>query len=57
MDMICAGKAGMRAMGVAWGYRTDRELMDAGALAVLQHPLDLLTITGFEDIQRRSSEG
>ncbi len=55
MDMTCARKAGMTAIGVAWGYRTDRELMDAGALAVLQHPLDLLTIPGFEDNQRRSS--
>jgi phosphoglycolate phosphatase-like HAD superfamily hydrolase len=47
----------MRAIGVAWGYRTDRELMDAGALAVLQHPLDLLRISGIENNQRGPSGG
>ena len=57
MDMICAGKAGMRAIGVAWGYRTDRELTDAGAMTVLQHPLDLLRISGVENNQRRPSGG
>lgn len=39
MDMACA--AGVRALGVDWGYHTAQELHDAGAQAVATSPLHL----------------
>ncbi len=41
-DMRCAVAAGMKAIGVAWGFRSPEELRTHGAMAVLGHPLELL---------------
>ncbi|MDL2226871.1 HAD family hydrolase [Deltaproteobacteria bacterium OttesenSCG-928-M10] len=42
VDMETARKAGMFAMGAAWGYRSAGELRRAGAETILESPLDLL---------------
>lgn len=44
VDMETAQRAGMQAVGAAWGFRTVRELTDAGAGAVIDHPLALLEL-------------
>lgn len=41
-DMDTAVSAGMRAIGVSWGFRPVEELMDHGAEVVLDHPAELL---------------
>ena len=40
-DMHMAQAAGVRALGVAWGYHGTDELHEAGAAAVAQTPADL----------------
>lgn len=40
-DMLMAKAAGVRAIGVAWGYHPVEELVDAGADAVAARPADL----------------
>jgi phosphoglycolate phosphatase len=40
-DMEMASNAGMRAVGVAWGYHTDTDLLAAGAEIVAQTPVQL----------------
>jgi phosphoglycolate phosphatase len=42
VDMATASAAGMIAVGAAWGFRTNYELVKHGAVAVLDHPLELL---------------
>jgi phosphoglycolate phosphatase len=42
IEMACA--AGVRAIGVAWGYHTTQELREAGAAAVARTPADLLAL-------------
>ena len=44
IDMATAGAAGMIAVGAAWGFRTKDELVENGARAVLDHPLELLEL-------------
>ncbi len=44
VDMETAQRAGMQAVGAAWGFRTVKELTDAGAGAVIDHPLALLEL-------------
>ena len=41
VDMVCAGRAGMRAAGALWGFRTREELMENGAEWLIRHPGDL----------------
>ena len=41
-DMIMARAAGVRAIGVAWGYHAADELVDAGAKAVATHARKLM---------------
>lgn len=41
-DMNTAVAAGMRPIGVLWGYRTADELLAAGAEALITRPIDLL---------------
>ena len=41
-DMVMARGAGVRAVGVAWGYRSVAELGDAGAEAVAREPGELI---------------
>lgn len=40
-DMEVANAAGVRAVGVAWGYRPARQLEEAGAFAVLSDPSEI----------------
>lgn len=44
VDMKTARAAGMRAIGVGWGFRPREELLAHGAEVVIDHPLDLLPI-------------
>jgi len=39
-----AVNAGARGIGAAWGYHDAQELLDAGAVAVAQRPLDVLDL-------------
>ena len=42
VDMRCASRAGMQAVGVLWGFREAQELLDGGAKWLISHPLELL---------------
>ena len=44
VDMQTAQRAGMQAVGAAWGFRDVPELVQAGAGAVIDHPLELLDL-------------
>ena len=44
IDMRTAVAAGMIPVGAAWGFRTKDELVENGASAVLDHPLELLEL-------------
>ncbi len=43
-DMKTANAAGMYAVGAAWGFREERELLDSGAKAVIHNPRELLNL-------------
>lgn len=40
-DILMARDAGVRALGVAWGYHTPDELRQAGAETIAERPIDL----------------
>jgi phosphoglycolate phosphatase len=42
IDMKTAVGAGMYPLGAGWGFRTEKELLDAGAKAVIKQPGELL---------------
>jgi phosphoglycolate phosphatase len=42
VDMMMATQAGMLAVGVLWGFRSQKELLANGAKILLKRPLDLL---------------
>ena len=42
IDMNTANAAGMYAVGALWGFRSEKELLTAGAKAVIKHPAKLL---------------
>ncbi|MEX2579076.1 MAG: HAD family hydrolase [Verrucomicrobiales bacterium] len=42
VDMLTARNAGMRVVGVDWGFRSREELLEAGAETILETPADLL---------------
>lgn len=44
IDMRTATRAGMRAIGVSWGFRPTSELYDAGAESVIDRPDELLSL-------------
>jgi phosphoglycolate phosphatase len=44
VDMETAVRAGMQPVGAGWGFRSAQELRAAGAIVVLEHPLDLLQV-------------
>lgn len=44
VDMRTANNAGMRAVGVDWGFRDREELEGAGSEVVLERPMDLLSL-------------
>jgi phosphoglycolate phosphatase len=43
-DMAMAANAGAVGMGAGWGYHEPQELIEAGAIAVAEAPLDVLTL-------------
>ncbi|HEX4738996.1 MAG TPA: HAD-IA family hydrolase [Allosphingosinicella sp.] len=43
-DMVMAKAAGVRAIGVAWGYHDEQELLAAGADCIARHPADIATL-------------
>lgn len=43
-DMKTARRAGMFAVGAAWGFRTKEELVENGAMAVIEEPGNLLEL-------------
>ncbi|MEA4916378.1 HAD family hydrolase [Proteiniphilum sp.] len=51
IDMETASNAGMYAVGVLWGFRSESELVDAGAKSILHHPLDLIRLLSSPDLQ------
>jgi phosphoglycolate phosphatase len=44
--MMTARNAGMRAIGVSWGFRPVEELLEAGAEVILGSPSELLEWVG-----------
>ena len=46
VDMKTAVSAGMFPAGALWGFRTETELKDNGAKALLNHPADLFDLIG-----------
>ena len=43
-DMRTARAAGMYAVGVLWGFRDRKELLDSGAQALVATPAEVLTL-------------
>ena len=43
-DMAMAVNAGASGIGAGWGYHDSDELLDAGAVAVADYPLDVLEL-------------
>lgn len=48
-DMETAIGAGMIPIGVRWGFRSEKELLDHGARSILHHPGDLIDILSLAD--------
>jgi phosphoglycolate phosphatase len=46
IDMQAARRAGMKAVGAAWGFRTREELEEHEAFYVAAHPLDVVKLMG-----------
>ncbi len=44
VDMVTAHRAGLKAIGVLWGYRPRTELQESGADYIISHPSELLRI-------------
>ncbi|WP_405610807.1 HAD family hydrolase [Polaribacter sp. Asnod1-A03] len=44
VDILVAKNANMLPVGVTWGFRDEKELIKAGAVHMLKHPLDLIKI-------------
>ena len=44
IDMETANNANMFAVGVPWGFRDKKELIENGAKQVLNHPMDLIDV-------------
>ena len=43
-DMAMAASAGAAPIGAAWGYHEAEELIEAGAVGVAEHPLEILNL-------------
>jgi len=46
VDMITARNADMFPVGALWGFRSEEELREAGAVEVIAHPTELLSLLG-----------
>ena len=46
VDMETAGNAGMRAVGVSWGYRDETVLRETGADVIVHSAQDILDLYG-----------
>lgn len=44
VDMITAVKAGVHPVGVLWGFRDEKELVENGALSLINKPLELINL-------------
>ncbi|KGE15094.1 HAD family hydrolase [Sphingobacterium deserti] len=44
VDMITASKAGVTAVGVTWGFRTEEELREHGATYIVHNAADVLNV-------------
>ena len=44
VDMAAAKAAGLRAVGVSWGYRSVAELQAGGADVIIEQPAQLLDL-------------
>ncbi|OGI11247.1 MAG: HAD family hydrolase [Candidatus Margulisbacteria bacterium GWE2_39_32] len=44
IDMMTAKRAGMYAVGVTWGFRSEHELLSHGAKMLINNPLDLICL-------------
>lgn len=44
VDIATGTSAGMKTIGVTWGFRSKEELLDAGAVSIVDHPLQILEI-------------
>jgi phosphoglycolate phosphatase len=49
VDMQTACAVGMYPLGVLWGFRSSEELLGAGAQALIERPLDLLSLLSGPD--------
>ena len=43
-DMMMAAGAGVTGIGAGWGYHEPQELIDAGAVAVAETPMQVLSL-------------
>jgi phosphoglycolate phosphatase len=41
-DMQTAAAAGLKSVGVLWGFRSEKELINSGADIIVSHPLEIL---------------
>lgn len=44
VDIACAVNSGALPVGVLWGYRDETELLNAGAKAIVNNPLEILNL-------------
>ncbi|MDR1656408.1 MAG: HAD family hydrolase [Deltaproteobacteria bacterium] len=47
VDILTAKNANLTPLGAAWGFRTKTELIEAGAAAVFDRPIDILEYIGY----------
>lgn len=52
IDMTTAINAGMLPVGAAWGFRSEKELRQAGAMQVINHPMELMQIISKDPHER-----
>lgn len=50
-DMLTGSRAGMHTIGVLWGFRTREELIENGAVDIIQKPQDILRIAGISETE------
>jgi len=55
VDIATGVNAGMRSVGVTWGFREAHVLVDAGANHVINHPLELLAFLDGDSSGKRRS--